>query len=328
MRANRRTVLLGLLGSSLGTPLASVAAADPWPRRQPITFIVPYPPGGVTDVQARTLAPLLERILGQTIVVENRSGAGGAIGVGYAARQAPDGYTMLIGTQATHGANAALYKSLNYHAIKDFTPVHGLVDSIPLLAVHPSRPYQTVAAFIAFAKANPGAIRYGSAGVGSGGHLVGEMFQQTTGIRLTHVPYKGVGPAVSDLMGGHIDAAFDYPITLLQHAQAGRVRVLTFMGRERLPALPDVPSIVEAGLEPPAAMTWTVLYMPARTPADIVSKMADAVEKAMAMPEMSGLIDRVGGSLMQVRGQALDRFAQDQFTRWGEIVRTSGATVD
>ncbi|WP_028601461.1 Bug family tripartite tricarboxylate transporter substrate binding protein [Ottowia thiooxydans] len=327
MNIPRRTVLAGIV-SSAAAPWPVFSATDNWPRQRPITFIVPYPPGGVTDVQARTLAPLVSKILGQTIVIENRSGAGGSIGVGYAAHQPADGYTMVIGTQATHGANAALYKELRYQAIRDFAPVHGLFDSIPLLGVHPSRPYKNLKEFVAFAKANPGAIRYGSAGVGSGGHLVGEMFQQSAGIQLTHVPYKGVGPTINDLVGGHIDAAFDYPITLLQQVLGGRVRALSFMGSTRLASLPDVPSIVEDGFPLPAAKTWTILYMPSGTPAPIVSAMADAVEKAIASPEMRKLIDRFGGELMSLRGAALDKFSQDQYDRWREIVRRSGATLE
>jgi len=327
MPLHRRTILAGLFGSA-AAPWPALAAVNDWPHQRPIVFVVPYPPGGVTDVQARTLAPLLEKSIGQNIVIENRSGAGGSIGVSYAARQPADGYTMVIGTQATHGANAALYKELRYHPIRDFSPVHALFDSIPLLGVHPSRPYKTLKEFVAYAKANPGAIRYGSAGVGSGGHLVGEMFQQSADIQLTHVPYKGVGPTITDLIGGHIDAAFDYPITLLQHVQGGRVRALSFMGSTRLVSLPDVPSIVEDGFPLPAAKTWTVLYMPAGTPAPIVTAMADAVGKAIATPDMRKLIDLWGGELMSLRGAALDKFSQDQYDRWREIVRRSGATLE
>ncbi|KAF1044228.1 Bug family tripartite tricarboxylate transporter substrate binding protein [Xylophilus sp.] len=327
MHPNRRTALASLLAGATA-PWPALASTGTWPQQRPIGFIVPYPAGGVTDVQARALAPLLDRIVGQTFVIDNRGGAGGSIGVAYAARQPPDGYTMVIGTQATHGANAALYKDLRYHPIRDFVPVHALFDSIPLLGVHPSRPYRNLREFTAYAKAHPGAIRYGSAGVGSGGHLVGEMFQQSAGIQLTHVPYKGVGPTINDLVGGHIDAAFDYPITLLQQVQAGRVRALSFMGQERLASLPDVPAIVEEGFPLPPAKTWTILYLPAGTPGPIVSALADAVEKAIAMPDMRRLVDRWGGSLMNLRGAELNRFSQDQYDRWRDIVRRSGATLD
>lgn len=326
MVVDRRNALTTLLGGAL-VPFIAHAAED-WPQQKPITLIVPYPPGGVTDVQARTLAPLMAKTLGQTIIVENKPGAGGSLGTAHAAKQPPDGYTLLIGTQSTHGANAALYKELRYDAMKDFVPVHALFDSIPLIGVHPSGPYKTLREFIAYAKAKPGVVTYGSAGPGSGGHLVGEMFQQSTGIKLTHVPYKGVGPMMNDLLAGHIDAAFDYPITLLSQVQGGRIRALSFMSTKRLPTLPDVPAIVEEGLPPPPAKTWTILYMPAGTPASIVNKVADAVAQAIATPDMRKLIDRWGGELMSLRGPELTKFSQDQYNRWREIVQRSGAKID
>lgn len=277
MYTTRRTALLASLCLVASTGWTQSA---PWPQK-PITLVVPYPAGGITDVQARALGASIGASLGQPIVVENRAGAGGSIGTSYVAQQAADGYTLVIGTQSTHAANKALYKDLRYDPLKSFTPVHGFIEISPLLGVNPSRPYQSLEEFIAYAKANPGSIRYGSAGIGSGGHLIGEIFQSVTGVKLTHIPYKGTSQVVTDLIGGHIDAAFDPPMTLLQPMLAGQVRPLAFMGGQRLKALPDVPTVAEAGVPGAQIPTWTAIYAPAGTPAPVVQQLGDAIAKAM-----------------------------------------------
>lgn len=280
-------------------------------------------------MQARALGAIISPKLGQPVVVENRAGAGGSIGSAFVAQQAPDGYTILIGTQSTHAANKALYKDLRYDPLKSFTPLHGFIEISPLLGVHPSRPYQNLTEFIAYAKANPGAIRYGSAGVGSGGHLIGEIFQKVTGVKLTHIPYKGTSQVVTDLIGGHIDAAFDPPMTLLQPMLAGHIRPLAYMGGQRLKALPDVPTVAEAGVPDAQIPTWTAIFAPAGVPEPIVKRLADVIGEAMQTKELQEMVDSYGGVLMQdVRGPSLDTFLNSQFDKWHGIAAAAGVTLD
>lgn len=328
MLRNRRVVLGCFAGGLAWAGQASLATAAVWPEK-PLVFVVPYPAGGITDIQARTVAKLIGPALGQAIVVDNRSGAGGTVGTTYVARQPPDGYTLMIGTQATHAANSALYKGLRYDVQRDFVPVHGLIETPPLLAVHPSRPYRTAQEFIEHAKAHPGAIRYASAGVGSGGHLIGERFQQVVGVKLTHIPYKGTSQVVGDLIGGHVDAAFDPPITLLASAQTGQTRPLMYLGATRLPSLPAVPTAAESGLPEMQSGTWTAIYMRAATPDEIVSRVANAVAAAMKSAEMQQLIDKFGGRLMhELRGKELQEFQRRELATWRAVVQNSGATSE
>ncbi|KAF1044227.1 MAG: hypothetical protein GAK38_03656 [Xylophilus sp.] len=262
-------------------------------------------------------------------MVDNRPGAGGSIGVGHAARQPPDGQTLLIGKQATHAANTALYRNLRYDPLSDFAPVHGLIETSPVLGVHPGLPARTLKEFVEIAHRQPGAIRYGSAGMGSGGHLVGEQFQQATGVRLTHVPYKGMSQVVADLLGGHVDAAFDPPTTLLQPMLAGQIRPLAYLGQERLATLPDVPTAREAGLPAIEGSTWTVIYTSAGTPPEIVARLADVIAEAMKTPEMRQNTEKFGGRLMQgLRGEPLNAFVRRELVKWQSIVRKSGVTLE
>src|SRR6218665_2478320 len=199
------------------------AAGQTWPTR-PFSFVVPFTPGGITDSNSQLLAKILSDKLGQPVVVENRPGAGGSIGVEAAVRQPPDGYTMIYGTSGTQAANLALYKNIRYDPVKDFVPVHALSATPLVLVVHPERPFKTVPALIAYAKAHPGQLNFGSAGAGTGTHLSAELFQATTGIRMTHVPYKGSSPALTDLMAGNLDLMFDYAAVVLPFVQAGKLR--------------------------------------------------------------------------------------------------------
>lgn len=328
MKTTRRTVLLASLCLVATTASTAWAQTPSWPHK-PITLVVPYPAGGVTDVQARALGASIGPTLGQPVVIENRAGAGGSIGSSYVAQQAPDGYTLVIGTQSTHAANKALYKDLRYDPLKSFTPIHGFIEISPLLGVHPSRPYQTLEEFIAYAKANPGSIRYGSAGIGSGGHLIGEIFQSVTGVQLTHIPYKGTSQVVTDLIGGHIDAAFDPPMTLLQPMLANQIRPLAFMGNERLKALPNVPTVAEAGVPGAQIPTWTAIYAPAGTPTPVVRQLADAIGKAMQTKALQDMVASYGGVLMQdVQEARLEEFSRAQFDKWHGIAVASGAQLD
>ncbi|MDO9030465.1 MULTISPECIES: Bug family tripartite tricarboxylate transporter substrate binding protein [Hydrogenophaga] len=325
-----RNILKNLSVLTLGSlAFGAVLAADaPWPDH-PIKLIVPFTAGGVTDNTSRLLAKLLEPHLGQPVIVENRPGAGGSIGVEAAARQAPDGYTMVYGTQGTQGANLALYKKVGYDPVADFAPVHGISESPLVLVINPNRPFKSVPELIAYAKANPGKLNYGSAGAGTGTHLTAEMFQVVTGTKMTHVAYKGSSPALTDLMAGSIDVMFDYPAIVLPLVNGKKLTALAVTAKKRLTSAPDVPVISEFGLAGAESSSWGAVFMPAKTPPAIVKKMADAIEKAMVEPEMVKNNQKYGSIPMtDMRDQKLGEFVRTEMVRWRDLVKTSGASLE
>ncbi|MFW5330030.1 Bug family tripartite tricarboxylate transporter substrate binding protein [Hydrogenophaga sp. ZJX-1] len=325
-----RNILKNLSALTLGSlAFGAVLAADaPWPDH-PIKLIVPFTAGGVTDNTSRLLAKLLEPHVGQPVIVENRPGAGGSIGVEAAARQAPDGYTMVYGTQGTQGANLALYKKVGYDPVADFVPVHGISESPLVLVINPNRPFKTVPELIAYAKANPGKLNYGSAGAGTGTHLTAEMFQVVSGTKMTHVAYKGSSPALTDLMAGSIDVMFDYPAIVLPLVNGKKLTALAVTAKKRLTSAPDVPVISEFGLAGAESSSWGAVFMPAKTPPAIVKKMADAIEKAMVEPEMVKNNQKYGSIPMtDMRDEKLGDFVKTEMVRWRELVKTSGASLE
>ncbi|KQU89808.1 ABC transporter substrate-binding protein [Variovorax sp. Root318D1] len=326
MRRGLQKLVVLVVGSlALGT---LHAAGEAWPTRS-ITFVVPFTPGGITDNTSRLLAKLLGAQLGQTVLVDNRPGAGGSIGVATAARQAPDGYTLIYGTQGTHGANLALYKNVGYDPVKDFVPVHALSETPLMLATHPARPYKTVSELIAFAKANPGKVTFGSAGPGTGTHLTAELFQTAAGIKMTHIPYKGSSPALTDLMAGNIDVMFDYPAVMLPFIQAQKLKALAVTAKKRLASVPDVPVLSEFGLPNAESTAWGAVFVPAKTPPEIVKRLGDEIAKAIVHPEMLQSTEKFGSvPLTGLRDEKLGAFVKSEMTRWREVVQQSGAKLD
>lgn len=321
-----KAFLTTLLGASA---LQGAHAVDKvWPVR-PINFVVPFTPGGVTDNTARTLGKLLSARLGQAVVVDNRPGAGGSVGVEYGARQAPDGYTIILGTQGTQAANLALYKNVRYDPIKDFVPVHGLAEISLLLVVNPERPYKTASELIAYAKANPGKVNFASAGAGTGTHLTAELFQAAAGIKMTHIPYKGSVPALTDLLAGNVDVMFDYASVLLPHVQANKLRPLAYTGKSQLALIPSVPTVGELGYPNAQASGWSAVFLPARTPPAIAKRLADEVARTLEDPEMLQLSEKAGGVPMRgMREAKLGSFIKTEMVKWRDIVKRSGATLD
>lgn len=325
-----QNILKKLSALALGAlALGTVQAADEkWPDH-PIKLIVPFTPGGVTDNTARLLAKLLEPHVGQPVIVDNRPGAGGSIGVEAAAHQAPDGYTMVYGTQGTQGANLALYKNVRYDPIADFVPVHGISESPLVLVINPGRPFKSVPELVAYAKANPGKLNYGSAGAGTGTHLTAEMFQVAAGIKMTHIAYKGSSPALTDLMAGSIDVMFDYPAIVMPLVQGKKLNALAVTSKKRLVNAPDLPVISEFGLAASESSSWGAVFMPAKTPPAIVKKMADAIEKAMVDPEMVKNNQKYGSIPMTgMRDQKLGEFVRTEMVRWRDLVQKSGASLE
>jgi tripartite-type tricarboxylate transporter receptor subunit TctC len=274
--------------AGLGAP----ALAADYPTKT-VTWVVPYPPAGTTDVLARIIAQWLTEHMGQSFVIENKPGGGNNIGVQYVVNAPPDGYTMLLVNPA-NGINATLYKNLSFNFIRDIAPVAGLVRTPNVMEVTPKLPVKTVAEFIAYCKANPGKINMASSGSGTSVHLSGELFKSMTGCNMLHVPYKGAGPALTDLMGGQVDVIFDNLPSSIGHIKSGKIRALGVTSAERAPALPDVPTVAETvpGYE---ATAWFGIGMPKGTPKDVIEKVNAEVNRALADPKMRARLAELGG---------------------------------
>jgi tripartite-type tricarboxylate transporter receptor subunit TctC len=304
-------------------------AADNYPTRPP-QLIIPCAAGGPTDVVGRIMAGKMGQVLGQTVVVEDKGGAGGNIGGDYVAKSTPDGYTLLFATVSTNAINPGVYKSMPYDAIKDFTPVARVGVTPTLLLVNPSVPATDVKSLIALIKANPGKYNYGSSGTGSILHLCGEEFKAMAGgLEITHVPYKGSAPMDTDLMGGQITMAFDATPTALPLAQSGKLRALGAGMLKRLGALPDLPTLDEQGLKGFECYTWNAILAPAGTPKPIVDKLNDAANKALADLQVIDALIKAGvdptpGSTPATTAD----FVKAELAKWAPIIKASGAQID
>ncbi|HZQ59989.1 MAG TPA: tripartite tricarboxylate transporter substrate binding protein [Casimicrobiaceae bacterium] len=320
MRLWARALLLCVL-------VCTGAYAQTYPGK-PIRLVVPFPAGGPTDMVARPLAQFLSERLKQQVIVDNRGGAGGGIGADVVAKSPPDGYTLLMATVGTHAINASLYKKLSYDPVKDFTPI-ALVAAAPVaLVVHPSIKVDSVAEFLARAKAQPGAINFGTAGNGTPGHLTGEMFRAATGADLKHVPYKGSAPAISDLIGGQIQAMFDPLQSVLPQVQNGRIKLLAISSRTRSQAAPDVPTFAESGLKDFEATAWWGVFAPAHLSNDIANRLNAEINAVVQSEAFRQHLVPLG---VQVIGGSREEFAsfqQAELAKWGRAVRDSGASVD
>ncbi|CCN20200.1 Bug family tripartite tricarboxylate transporter substrate binding protein [Bordetella bronchiseptica] len=320
----RRSFVALLAASALAPALAATQAFP----SQPITLVVPFPPGGVTDITARIVAQALEKKIGANIVVENRGGAGGNIGASVVARAKADGYTLLYGTQGVLAANPYLYKSINFDVQKDFTPVGLTYETAHMLVVRPDLPARTTEEFITLAKASPGKLVYGSSGVGGGSHLFMEYFQHSAGIKLLHAPYKGGGPALTDLLGGRLDAMLDSIPSAATQVKAGKLRALGVSGAQRDPEFPDVPTLAEGGAKDFAAVSWGAIMAPAGTPDDVVRKLSLALSQAIDEPGTRKLMAERGASVNpSTPEQAAQRIAQDQ-QRWSTVIREAGISAE
>jgi tripartite-type tricarboxylate transporter receptor subunit TctC len=307
--------------AGLGAP----ALAADYPTKT-VTWVVPYPPAGTTDVLARIIAQWLTEHMGQSFVIENKPGGGNNIGVQYVVNAPPDGYTMLLVNPA-NGINATLYKNLSFNFIRDIAPVAGLVRTPNVMEVTPKLPVKTVAEFIAYCKANPGKINMASSGSGTSVHLSGELFKSMTGCNMLHVPYKGAGPALTDLMGGQVDVIFDNLPSSIGHIKSGKIRALGVTSAERAPALPDVPTVAETvpGYE---ATAWFGIGMPKGTPKDVIEKVNAEVNRALADPKMRARLAELGGKPIPGTPEDFGKVIAAETAKWEKVVTSSGAKVE
>ena len=306
---------------------AAQAQADAYPSK-PIKFIVPYVPGGSNDIIARLVGQKLGETLKTSMVIENHGGAGGNIGVEMAAKSPPDGYTIVIGHVGTWSINPALYSKLPYSPQRDFTPI-GLIALIPnVLAVNKDLPVQSVKDLIALAKKEPGRLSYGSGGNGSAAHLAVEHFKNMAGVNIVHVPYKGTGPSLTDLMGGQVQMTITGLLPVMPYMKSGRLRVLATASSKRLKLLPDVPTIAESGVPGYEATQWYGLFAPAKTPAPIVATLSGALRTAMKSREVTERLAAEGGEPQDMSAEDFRKFLDQQATLWAGIVKVSGAKVE
>jgi tripartite-type tricarboxylate transporter receptor subunit TctC len=311
-------VLLALL------PQASLAQPAAWPNR-PIRMVVGFPAGGVTDVAARVVAQPMGVRLGQPVVIENKPGAAGNIAADQVAKAAADGYTILLGTNASHGSNPSLYANVPFDPVKDFAPIGMLATITNVLVVHPSVAASSVQELIAQMRAKPGQFNFASAAVGSAGHLVGEMFRLRTGVDIVHVAYKGAAPMQADLLAGRVQLSFATLQTVLKDVNAGQLRALGVTSPQRIAQMPNVPTLAETVLPGFSADAWFALFAPANTPPEIVSRLNAAVAHAAADPDVRGRLQGQGFAIATSTPEELRRFVAAEVPRWAEVVRASGA---
>jgi tripartite-type tricarboxylate transporter receptor subunit TctC len=319
-------VKAAVVATTLVTSVSGAYAAD-YPNK-PIRLVVPFAAGGTTDFLARAIAQDLGTSMGTTVVVDNRPGAGGNIGSDLVARSEPDGYTLLLGTVGTHAINASLYKKMPYDTVKDFAPI-SLVASVPnILVVHPSVPAKSVKELIALAKAKPGTLAFASSGNGSSIHLSGELFKSMAEVDMFHVPYKGSGPALTDLVGGQVQLMFDNMPSSFPHVKAGRLRALAVTSAKRSPAAPDVPTIAESGVPGYEAVAWFGILAPAGTPPEIVKKLNTEIAKTLKSPEVTKRLASQGAEPVSNTPEQFAAYIKSEMAKWAKVVKASGAQVD
>jgi tripartite-type tricarboxylate transporter receptor subunit TctC len=306
---------------------APIAAAADYPTR-PITLMIGFAPGGPSDVMARILTRKLEELLKQPFVIENRAGAGGSIVGTAVARAAPDGYTVLLATGSLLAINVSLYKNLGYDPEKDFEPISLIGTQTNVLYLHPAVPAKSLAELIAHAKANPGKLSFGSGGNGTPAHLAGELLKIEAKIDITHVPFRGTGPALQSVIGGHVPMAFNPPSPLLPHIQSGAIRPVAITTLKRTEVLPEVPTIAESGFPGFEATTWHALVVPAGTPKDVVAALHRATVATVNDPAVRKALTDLGIDVVGGTPEELRAYLKSEIPKWAEVVKASGAKVD
>ena len=306
---------------------AGPALAQGYPTK-PIKLVVPFAPGGTTDIIARVIADPLGKALGQAVVVENKAGGGGVIGATQTARATPDGYELGVATVSTTAANPAINPKIPYNPVTDFTPIINIAATPNIIAVHPGFPAKDYKAFVAELKKNPGKYSYSSSGTGGIGHLQMELYKSLSGTFITHIPYRGAGPALQDLIAGNVDMMFDGLGSSATHIKGGRIKALMVAGNKRNAAIPDVPSAAEVGLPDYLVSTWYGLWAPKGTPADVQARVVEEVRKAMQSDELKAIWAQQGAEFPNLSQQQFGSFVSSEVKRWAAVVKASGAKLD
>jgi tripartite-type tricarboxylate transporter receptor subunit TctC len=323
----KRLTLTLLAAACAVTAGATVAQGTTWPQK-PVTYIVPFPPGGTTDILARTIALKLGPALGTTIVVENKPGAGGNIGSDFVAKAKPDGHTILGGTISSHAINPSIYKTMPYDALKSFQPITLIGTNANVLVVSAGSPFKSVPDVIAAAKAKPGTISFASAGNGTSQHLSGELFKSLAGIQMEHVPYKGSGPAIQDVMAGHVPMMFDTTVVAAPHIQSGKLRALAVTSAKRVKSLPNVPTMVEAGVPGYDLVSWQGIFAPAGTPKDVVQRLNAELVKILKQPDVRERFESLGLEPVGNTPEEFAAFQKAEVAKWAKVVKDAKITAD
>ena len=305
----------------------STAQSPAWPTR-PIKWIVPFPPGGTTDILARTIGEKLTAALGQPVIIDNKPGAGGGLGADLAAKSPPDGYTVVGGTISTHAINASLYSKLPYDPVKDFAPIT-LIARVPnMLVINPKIPANNVRELVALMKSKPGTFTFASSGNGTSQHLSGELFKSMTGVEMQHIPYKGSPPALQDVVGGQVSMTFDNITTAWPLAKGGQLRALAVTTARRSPVAPDVPTLAESGLPGYEIGSWQGVFAPAGTPPEIIRRLNAEIVKIIHTPEVRDKLLALGAEPVGDTPEEFAALVRSEVAKWGDVVRKSGARVD
>jgi tripartite-type tricarboxylate transporter receptor subunit TctC len=328
----RRTLIhAAALAAACGLIGLPAAAQGTWPTGKPISYVVPFAAGGTTDTLGRMIGQQLGTALGTTVVVENKAGAAGSVGSEAAARAAPDGYTLLGGTVSSHAINVSLYPKLGYDAIKSFSPVTLIGTNPVVLVVAANSPYKTLKDVLAAAKTKEGGLSSASAGTGSSQHLAVELLGYKSGVKFTHIPYKGSGPAIQDVMGGQVDMMFDTTVVAAPHIQSGKLRAIAVTSPKRLASLPDVPTVAESGVGGLAdfqVQSWQAIFVPAGTPAPVVGRLHDEIRKILAQPEMQKRLAGFGMEPADMGVAQIAAFQKAEVDKWAQVIKAANIKVD
>ena len=328
----RRTLVRSFALAAAGALMALPATAqNAWPTGKPISYVVPFAAGGTTDTLARLIGQQLGTALGTTVVVENKGGAAGSIGSEAAARSAPDGYTLLGGTVSSHAINISLYPKLGYDPIKSFSPVTLIGTNPVVLVVSAASPYKTLKDVLAAAKGRQGGLSSASAGTGSSQHLAVELLAYKSGVKFTHVPYKGSGPAIQDVISGQVDMMFDTTVVAAPHIQSGKLRAIAVTSPKRLASMPDVPTVAESGvaeLKDFEVQSWQAIFVPAGTPTPVVSRLHDEIRKILAQPDMQARLKGFGMGPADMGVAQIAAFQKAEVDKWAQVIKAANIKVD
>ena len=323
----RRTLIKTLAGAAALAALPGLAHAQAWPGK-PITYVVPFPPGGTTDVLARIIGQKLGAALGTTIVVENKPGAGGNVGSEVVAKAAPDGYTILGGTISSHSINVSLYQKLPYDPVSSFQPITLIGTNPNILVVNASSPYKSVQDITAALKAKPGSLSYASAGNGTSQHLSAELYKFLAGVDMVHIPYKGSGPAIQDVIGGQVPMMFDTSVVAGPHIEGGRLRALAVTSSKRAAAFPNVPTMAESGVAGYDVVSWQAIFAPAGTPKPIVDRLYSELSKILRDPEVQDRLAKLGLDASGMPPAELAAFQKSEIEKWAKVIKAANIKID